>query len=93
MFKGPRTEKCLPRAILQDMNLGRINVPARDLVMNEGVSRPTVPKAAHDFHELPCPFISNVTLHVFRPTEIKSIFWLGRCNDVPSRAALADVIE
>ncbi len=75
------------------MHLGGIEIEARFDVAHKGVVGEGIPQAGDDVVEFARPLVALGVLHVIVEPEIQRCVRIGGGDDVPSRAAAADVIE
>src|SRR3546814_9896143 len=75
------------------MNASGIEILTRLLILENRVIGPAVPKALANFHELHGALIPFGLAHMLVVTEILRILRIDRGDDVPTGAALADMVE
>src|SRR3546814_87555 len=79
--------------VVEDMNASGIEILTRLLILENRVIGPAVPKALANFHELHGALIPFGLAHMLVVTEILRILRIDRGDDVPTGAALADMVE
>ncbi|CUI61657.1 Uncharacterised protein [Achromobacter xylosoxidans] len=77
----------------QRMQLGRVEILAAVLVAQEGVVLPAVPQAQHHVVELGGAGIAAGVLDVLVQVEVLRLALAAGSDQVPARAAAADVVE
>lgn len=75
------------------MHLRRIGIDAVHPVINDGVRLPTVPQRAAGPHYLVSVIVAQVRIHQVVQPKILRLAVLHRCDDVPRRPTLADVVQ
>jgi hypothetical protein len=75
------------------MHSGRVEIEALFDVAHEGVVGEGIPQTRDHIVEFARPLVALGMLHVIVEPEIERRVRIGRGDDVPARAAAADVIE
>ena len=79
--------------MVEDVHFLRIEEDAARLVWPPCIVRPAVPKTGYDSLELARPPVTFVMLDMLGQPEIQRRIGIGGRDDIPSRAAVADVVE
>src|SRR5271154_4529468 len=79
--------------MIENVHLVRIEEDATRLVSPPRIVRPTVPKTSNNSMEFPRPPVAFVVPDMAGQPEIERRVGVGGRDDIPSRAAIADVVE
>ena len=79
--------------MIENVHLVRIEEDATRLVSPPRIVRPTVPKTSNDGMEFSRPPVPFVVPDMAGQPEIERCVRVGGRDDIPSRAAIADVVE
>src|ERR1700733_16145820 len=79
--------------MIKDVHFVRIEEDAARLVMPPRIVRPAVPKTCNDRVEFTRPPVAFVMLNMAGQPEIESRVGVGGRDDIPSGAAIADMVE
>src|SRR5471032_3419867 len=80
-------------AMVERMQLVRIEIESAFTVTDESVVFPTVPEACDDVIEFACALVANCVSRVLLEAEVEGFRFAAGGNQVPAPAAAAQVVE
>src|SRR5262249_27021708 len=80
-------------SVVEDVQLLPVEISARSLATDEGVSVPAVPQSPHDGYEFARPFVAVGVIGIAVATEIAGLAISEGGDDIPAGAAAAQMVQ
>src|SRR5690349_19573473 len=87
------TDLEMPAGVVGRVNLVGVGEHATGLVDDKGVVLPAVPEFGDDVEEFTGPLVADLVARAGVSVEVAGLVGAGRGDDVPPRAAAAEVIQ